>query len=186
MSTLTTEAKADVAPIVPILVGGKWTRPNTTSFGPVYNPSTGQTIGRVPMCGAKEVDEAVSAALKAFPSWSSTPVMKRAAILFKYREIMNAHFDELVQLVTRENGKTLEESKGDVRRGLEVIEFCCGVAQLSKGESLPQIADELDAVTMREPIGVCAGITPFNFPAMVPLWMYPMAIACGNTFILKP
>ena len=99
---------------------------------------------------------------------------------------MNQHADELIRLVTKENGKTIEESKGDVRRGIEVIEFCCGIAHLSKGESIPQIADELDGVTMREPIGVCPGITPFNFPAMVPLWMYPMAIACGNTFILKP
>jgi malonate-semialdehyde dehydrogenase (acetylating)/methylmalonate-semialdehyde dehydrogenase len=172
--------------IVPILVNGTWTAPHVETYGDVYNPSTGEVIGRVPFCGKREVDQAAGAASKAFVTWSNTPVTKRATILFKYRELMNAHFDELVTLVTRENGKTLEESKGDVRRGLEVIEFCCGVAHLSKGESLPQIADELDAVTMREPIGVCAGITPFNFPAMVPLWMFPMAIACGNTFILKP
>src|SRR5204862_2292203 len=125
-------------------------------------------------------------AARACHDWSNAPVTKRATILFRYRELMNQHADELIKLVTKENGKTIEESKGDVRRGLEVIEFCCGIAHLSKGESLPQIADELDAVTMREPIGVCAGITPFNFPAMVPLWMFPMAIACGNTFILKP
>src|SRR5204862_6479546 len=125
-------------------------------------------------------------AARACHDWSNAPVTKRATILFRYRELMNQHFDELVKLVTKENGKTIEESKGDVRRGLEVIEFCCGIAHLSKGESVPQLADELDAITMREPIGVCAGITPFNFPAMVPMWMFPMAIACGNTFILKP
>ncbi len=140
----------------------------------------------MPFCGVKEVDAAVEAASKAFVAWANMPVMKRATILFRYRELMNQHADELIRLVTKENGKTIEESKGDVRRGIEVIEFCCGIAHLSKGESIPQIADELDGVTMREPIGVCAGITPFNFPAMVPLWMYPMAIACGNTFILKP
>src|SRR3954454_2771971 len=176
----------ETAPIVPILIGGKWTRPQLQTFVDVFNPSTSEVIGRVPFCGAKEVDEAVEAAQKAFVTWSNTPVMKRAAIRFRYRELMNQHADELIRLVTRENGKTIEESKGDVRRGLEVIEFCCGIAHISKGESVPQLADELDAITMREPIGVCAGITPFNFPAMVPLWMYPMAIACGNTFILKP
>ena len=143
MTATLNEPALQAAPIVPILIGGKWAEPSTQSFGPVYNPSTGQTIGRVPMCGPKEVDDAVDAALRAFAGWSNMPVMKRAAILFKYREIMNAHFEELVALVTKENGKTIEESKGDVRRGLEVIEFCCGVAQLSKGESLPQIADEL-------------------------------------------
>jgi malonate-semialdehyde dehydrogenase (acetylating)/methylmalonate-semialdehyde dehydrogenase len=174
------------ASIVPVLTNGKWSKPQVQSYGDVYNPSTGEVIGRVPFCGTREVDQAVEAASKAFVTWSNTPVTKRATILFRYRELMNAHFDELVTLCTRENGKTIEESKGDVRRGLEVIEFCCGVAHLSKGESLPQIADELDAATMREPIGVCAGITPFNFPAMVPLWMFPMAIACGNTFVLKP
>jgi len=179
-------ASSNSSTIVPILINGRWAEPKTQQFGEVYNPSTGEVIGRAPMCGMKEVDQAAEAAAKAFVAWSNMPVTKRATILFKYRELMSAHFDELVKLVTKENGKTLEESKGDVRRGLEVVEFCCGVAHLSKGESLPQIADELDAVTMREPIGVCAGITPFNFPAMVPLWMFPMAIACGNTFILKP
>ena len=181
-----TATMTETASIVPVLIGGKWTRPQLQTYGDVYNPSTGEVIGRVPFCGAKEVDDAVEAAQKAFVTWSNTPVMKRSAILFKYRELMNQHADELIRLVTKENGKTIEESKGDVRRGLEVIEFCCGIAHLSKGESVPQLADELDAITMREPIGVCAGITPFNFPAMVPLWMYPMAIACGNTFILKP
>jgi malonate-semialdehyde dehydrogenase (acetylating)/methylmalonate-semialdehyde dehydrogenase len=181
-----TATMAETAPIVPNLIGGKWIRPNLQTYGNVYNPSAGDVIGRVPMSGNKEVDAAVEAASKAFVTWSNMPVTKRATILFKYRELMNQHADELIQLVTKENGKTIEESRGDVRRGIEVIEFCCGIAHLSKGESVPQLADELDAVTMREPIGVCAGITPFNFPAMVPLWMYPMAIACGNTFILKP
>jgi malonate-semialdehyde dehydrogenase (acetylating)/methylmalonate-semialdehyde dehydrogenase len=107
-------------------------------------------------------------------------------VLFRYRELLEQHFDELARLVTRENGKTLDEARGDVRRGIEVVEFACGIAHLAKGESLPQVAEQIDAVTMREPLGVCAGITPFNFPAMVPMWMYPLAIACGNTFVLKP
>src|SRR3954451_25081145 len=181
-----TAIATETASIVPNWIGGKWIQPNLETYGPVHNPSTGEVIGRVPFSSIKEVDDAVEAARKAFVTWSNTHVMKRAAILFRYRELMNAHADELIRLVTKENGKTIEESKGDVRRGLEVIEFCCGIPHISKGESLPQIADEVDAVTMREPIGVCAGITPFNFPAMVPLWMFPMAIACGNTFILKP
>jgi malonate-semialdehyde dehydrogenase (acetylating)/methylmalonate-semialdehyde dehydrogenase len=138
------------------------------------------------MCTKKEIDDAVQAAKKAFITWGETPAPKRAAILFKFRELLTEHFDELVKLCTKENGKTIEESKGDVKRGIEVVDFCCGIAHLQKGEMLPQLADEIDGTTTREPLGVCAGITPFNFPAMVPLWMYPMAIACGNTFILKP
>jgi malonate-semialdehyde dehydrogenase (acetylating) / methylmalonate-semialdehyde dehydrogenase len=174
------------APVVPLLINGRWTRPGAAAFGDVFNPSTGEVIGKVPLCGAKEVDAAAEAAAGAFASWSSTPVTRRIAVMFRFRQLMEEHFDELCRLVTLENGKTLEESKGDVRRGLEVVEFCCGLPHIMKGESLPQIAEEIDAVTTREPIGVCAGITPFNFPAMVPLWMYPMAITCGNTFILKP
>jgi malonate-semialdehyde dehydrogenase (acetylating) / methylmalonate-semialdehyde dehydrogenase len=174
------------AEIVKSFIGGKWTQVEAAHYTPVYNPSTGKTIARTPMGGVKEVDDAVQAAAKAFAAWGNTPVMKRMSILFKYRELMNKHADELIKLVTRENGKTIEESKGDVRRGIEVIEFACGVAHMSKGESLPKIADELDAATTREPLGVCVGITPFNFPAMVPLWMYPIAIGCGNTFVLKP
>ncbi len=174
------------AEIVKSFTGGKWSQNPAAQYTPVYNPSTGHAIARTPMGGAKEVDAAVEAAAKAFPSWSNTPVTKRMSIMFKYRELMNQHADELIKLVTKENGKTIEESKGDVRRGIEVIEFACGISHMSKGESLPQIADELDATTTREPLGVCVGITPFNFPAMVPLWMYPIAIGCGNTFVLKP
>ena len=138
------------------------------------------------MCGGREVDDAVTAAGKAFANWSQTPAPKRAAVMFKYRSLIEAHFEELARLVTRENGKTLEEARGDVRRGFEVVEFACGIAHLQKGESLSQVAENIDGLTMREPLGVCAGISPFNFPAMVPMWQYPLAIACGNTFILKP
>ena len=175
-----------IASEVPILVGEKWHVSDVSSFSDVYNPSAGQVIARTPMCTAATVDKAVAAAEKAFPGWASTPAPKRATILFQYKALLEEHFEELSALVTKENGKTLEEGRGDVRRGIEVVEFACGISHLSKGETMPQLAEYIDGVTTREPIGVCAGITPFNFPAMVPLWMYPLAIACGNTFILKP
>src|SRR5579871_3447779 len=174
------------APIVPLLCDGKWITPQAEAYTDVHNPSTEEVIGRTPMCGAAEVDAATKAASRAFEGWSRLPATQRAALLFRYRERLEAHFDELSRLVTRENGKTLEEARGDVRRGIEVVEFACGIGHLVKGEMLPQVADQIDGHTTREPLGVCAGITPFNFPAMIPLWMFPLAIACGNTFILKP
>lgn len=171
---------------LPILVGSRWRISNALTYGDVFNPSTGAVIARVPFCGPEEVDDAVQAATTALPAWANAPPAKRAAVLFKYRALLETRFEELAALVTRENGKTSEEARGDVRRGLEVVEFACGIAHLAKGESLPQVAEHIDGITMREPVGVCAGIPPFNFPAMVPLWMFPIAIACGNTFILKP
>ncbi|HLQ46450.1 MAG TPA: CoA-acylating methylmalonate-semialdehyde dehydrogenase [Planctomycetaceae bacterium] len=171
---------------VPLLAGERWFVPGTSTWGPVHNPSTGEEIARVPMSGPAEVDEVVRAAQQAFGTWSRMAVPARAARMFAFKSQLETHFEELATLVTRENGKTLEEARGDVRRGIEVVDFACGIAHLSKGETLPQVAEGIDGVTMREPIGVCAGITPFNFPAMVPLWMFPLAIACGNTFILKP
>ncbi len=167
-------------------IGGVWSDVTSNVLIPVHNPSTGEVIAETPLSSAEEVDRAVKAAQKAFVSWGSTPSPKRAAILFRYRDLLEANFAALAQLVTLENGKTIDEARGDVRRGIEVVEFACGISHLLKGESLPQVAEQIDAVTMREPLGVCAGISPFNFPAMVPMWMYPIAIACGNTFILKP
>lgn len=172
--------------MLPILIAGQWRVPATKNFGNVHNPSTGEVIAQTPFCGAADVDEAVTAARKAFASWSQVPAPKRATVMFKYRSLIEANLEELAKLVTRENGKTLEEARGDVRRGFEVVEFATGIAHLQKGESLSQVAENIDGVTMREPLGVCAGIAPFNFPAMVPMWMYPIAIACGNAFILKP
>jgi malonate-semialdehyde dehydrogenase (acetylating)/methylmalonate-semialdehyde dehydrogenase len=171
---------------VPVLIGGEWTAPKVGEYTDVHNPSTGETIARTPMCAATDVDKAVQAAKSAFPSWSNTPAPNRAAIMFKYRTLVTEHLEELAKLITRENGKTLDEARGDVKRGLEVVELSCGIGHLLKGEVIPQVAEQIDGVTSREPIGVCAGIAPFNFPAMVPMWMYPLAIACGNTFILKP
>jgi malonate-semialdehyde dehydrogenase (acetylating)/methylmalonate-semialdehyde dehydrogenase len=174
------------APDVPLLVGGQWWRPDAAAFAPVQNPSRGEVIARVPLCGPAEVDRAVQAAASAFPDWSQTPATARAGGMFAFKALLEKHFEELAALVTRENGKTAEEARGDVRRGIEVVEFACGIAHLTKGEALPQVAEHLDGITLREPLGVCVGITPFNFPAMVPLWMFPLAIACGNTFVLKP
>jgi malonate-semialdehyde dehydrogenase (acetylating)/methylmalonate-semialdehyde dehydrogenase len=171
---------------VSTLIGGKWAVPRTTAFTDVHNPSTGETIARTPMCGTAEVDAAVQAAKRAFPAWSNTPSPNRAAILFKYKQLLTDRLEELAKLVTRENGKTLDEARGDVKRGLEVVELSCGIPHMLRGEVVPQVAEQIDGVTTREPVGVCAGITPFNFPAMVPMWMFPLAIACGNTFVLKP
>ena len=171
---------------LPVLVGGKWTSPKVSSYTDVHNPSTGETIARTPMCGAADVDAAVQAAKHAFKGWSETPPPRRAEIMFKYRALLTDRLEELAKLVTRENGKTLDEARGDVKRGLEVVDLSCGISQLLKGEVLPQVAEQIDGVTTREPVGVCAGIAPFNFPAMVPMWMFPLAIACGNAFVLKP
>ena len=145
---------------VPVLVGGTWAMPTTGSYTDVHNPSTGETIARTPMCGASDVDAVAQAAKKAFKGWADTPAPRRAEIMFKYRTLVTEHLDELTRLVTRENGKTLDEARGDVKRGLEVVELSCGIAHLLKGEVVPQVAEQIDGVTMREPVGVCAGITP--------------------------
>ena len=169
-----------------MLAGEHWWTPDAADYLPVHNPSRGEVIARVPLGRAAEIERAVQAAVNAFPAWARTPPPARAARMFAFKAGLEAQFDELAALITRENGKTLEEARGDVRRGIEVVEFACGIAHLAKGEALPQVAEHLDGITLREPLGVCAGITPFNFPAMVPLWMFPLAIACGNTFVLKP
>jgi malonate-semialdehyde dehydrogenase (acetylating)/methylmalonate-semialdehyde dehydrogenase len=171
---------------LPNFIDGRPAGSPSDRWGDVFNPSRGEIIARVPLSDAPEVDAAVQAAARAFRSWSVLPVPRRAAVLFEYKRRLELEADALARLITRENGKTLDEARGDIRRGIEVVDFACGVAHLAKGESLPQVADQIDAVTMREPLGVCAGITPFNFPAMVPMWMFPLAIACGNTFVLKP
>ena len=148
-------------------IRGQWVASAATATVPVHNPSTGEIIAETPLSPATEVDQAVTAARAAFDAWSQTPPSRRAAVMFRYRDVLEKEFEALARLVTRENGKTLEEARGDVRRGIEVVEFACGIAHLAQGESLPQVAEQIDAVTMREPVGVCAGITPFNFPAAV-------------------
>ena len=169
----------------PFFINGEWL-PSTLPGTPVHNPSTGEVIAQCPAGGATEVNAAVEAAAAAFPAWWETPAVERVRVLFKFKALMEDHFEELIRLNTREHGKTLGESRGDVKRGIEMIEFACGIPSLLMGESLENLARGIDCETVRQPLGVCVGITPFNFPAMVPLWMYPVALACGNTFVLKP
>jgi malonate-semialdehyde dehydrogenase (acetylating)/methylmalonate-semialdehyde dehydrogenase len=170
----------------PLLIGGEWLNVNSVPGSPVFNPSTGEVIAETPMCTAEHVNAAVEAAAAAFPGWMETPAVERARIFFKFKMLLEENFEELVRCNTREHGKTLVESRGDVKRGIEMVEFACGVPSLLMGENLQNIARGIDCDTIRQPLGVCVGITPFNFPAMVPLWMYPTAIVCGNTFVLKP
>src|SRR5437016_8505065 len=170
----------------PLLIGGEWHQSNGTATTPVCNPSTGEVIAEAPLCGAMHVDAAVQAAAAAFPAWMETPAVERARLLFKFKSLLDENFEELVHSNTREHGKTLAESRGDVKRGIEMVEFACGAPSLLMGESLENVARGIDCDTIRQPLGVCVGITPFNFPAMVPLWMYPVALVCGNTFVLKP
>ena len=171
---------------VPMWVNGRKQAAASARSGEVTNPATGAVVRRVPFCDAADIDAAVSAAKAAFPKWKKTPALRRARILMRYRELIDSHRDELAQLVTEEHGKTLEDARGSVQRGLEVVEFAMGIPHLLKGEHSNEVGTGVDTHSLREPLGVCAGITPFNFPAMVPLWMYPVAIACGNTFVLKP
>jgi len=154
--------------------------------GDVYDPSTGQIQARVPLATADEVDRAVAAAARAFPAWAAQPPLRRARVLFRFREIFERRLDEVAALITAEHGKVFSDAKGEATRGLEVVEFATGIPQLLKGEYSEQVGSGVDSWSMRQPLGVVAGITPFNFPAMVPMWMFPVAIACGNTFVLKP
>lgn len=170
----------------PVLIGSEWSVPETAETSPVHNPSSGEIIAEVPMCGADIVNDAVEAADRVAEDWMETPPVERARVLFRYKALLEEHFEELAESCTRENGKTITESRGDVRRGVEVVEYACGAPELLKGESLENIARGIDCHSIRQPVGVCAGICPYNFPALVPMWMYPMALACGNTFILKP
>ncbi|HEX3449782.1 MAG TPA: CoA-acylating methylmalonate-semialdehyde dehydrogenase [Isosphaeraceae bacterium] len=182
----TTPVDRDLPGSVNMLIGGRWQASHSTRFGPVFNPSNGRIIASVPFCTTDDVDRAVRAAAAALPAWAETPVVERARVMFRFREKLAAHAEELAYLVTREHGKTLAESRASVHRGVEVVEFACGIPSLIMGQSLANIARQVDCETLRHPVGVCAGITPFNFPAMVPLWMFPIAIVCGNTFVLKP
>lgn len=151
-----------------------------------YNPATGEAVAEIPRTTPEEISRAVAAAAKAFPSWSKMPVIQRCKVLFKYRELLEVHAAELIALITEENGKTTEEARGSFQRGIENIEFACGAPTLMMGDTVDQVGTGVDGWSTRNPIGVCVGITPFNFPFMVPLWMFPMAIACGNSFVLKP
>lgn len=155
-------------------------------YADVYNPALGEPVARVALGTAEDVNSAVAAASAAFPAWSATPPLTRARVLFKYLQLCQQHTDEFAALITREHGKTFADAQGEVARGIEMVEFAVGIPQLLKGEFTDQIARGIDAWSMRQALGVVAGITPFNFPVMVPMWMFPVAIACGNCFILKP
>ena len=171
--------------VVPAFIGGKAVS-NAARHGEVFNPATGQVTKRVVFADAALIDAAVKAATAALPAWRDTPPLRRARVMQKFLGLLQKHQKELAVLVTEEHGKTLPDAMGSVQRGIEVVEFACGIPQLLKGEYSENVGTQVDTHTVRQPVGVCAGITPFNFPVMVPLWMFPMAIACGNTFILKP
>jgi malonate-semialdehyde dehydrogenase (acetylating) / methylmalonate-semialdehyde dehydrogenase len=167
-------------------INGKWVETNTGQYLDVPNPATGKTIAMVPVSSFSDVDQAVEVAKEAFKSWSKVPVPKRARILFKYHQLLVEHHEELAEMVTKENGKSYKEAYGEVQRGIECVEFACGAPSLMMGDTLSTIATDIDSQMFRYPLGVVAGITPFNFPMMVPCWMFPLAIVCGNTFVLKP
>ena len=154
-------------------------------FGDVFDPATGEVAARVPLASAAETARVIDAAAAAFPAWRDTPPLRRAAILFRFKELLDRHTDEIAQLIAAEHGKVLNDARGSLTRGIEVVEFACGAPHLLKGTFSENVGTNVDSHSVRQPVGVCAGITPFNFPAMVPMWMFPMAIACGNTFVLK-
>ena len=167
-------------------MGGERVGPSGNRFGDVFDPSTGAVQARVPLASESEVDAAVAAARSAFPGWAATAPPARARILFRFQLLLRDHLDEIARIVSSEHGKTLDDARGSVTRGIEVVEFACGIPQLLKGEHNEGVASGIDSYSFRQPLGVCVGITPFNFPAMVPMWMFPVAMACGNTFVLKP
>jgi malonate-semialdehyde dehydrogenase (acetylating)/methylmalonate-semialdehyde dehydrogenase len=169
---------------VPCWIGGRPVVP-AGRMGEVYNPATGQVSKRVPYCDAAAIDTAVKAAAAALPEWRDASILRRARVMQKYLALLQANQKDIARLITEEHGKTLPDAMGSVQRGIEVVEFACGIPQLLKGEYSENVGTGVDTHTVRQAVGVCAGITPFNFPAMVPMWMFPMAIACGNTFILK-
>lgn len=169
-----------------LLINGNFIESETQQWQDIVNPAMQQVIGRVPFATAQEVDAAIQAAQDAFASWRQTPIQARMRIMLKLQELIRANMKEIAQVLTAEQGKTLADAEGDIQRGLEVVEHACSVGTLQMGEYVEGVARGVDTYTLQQPLGVCAGITPFNFPAMIPLWMFPMAIVCGNTFVLKP
>ncbi len=172
--------------IIKHFVGGKVIDATSQRKGQVFNPATGEQESEVILASKSDLDKTVEIAKKAFETWSLKPALQRARIMFKFKELIENNFDELTKLIVSEHGKVYEDAKGSLIRGLEVVEFACGIPHVLKGEFSENVGTNVDSYSMRQPLGVAAGITPFNFPAMVPMWMFPLAIACGNTFILKP
>jgi len=167
-------------------IGGRWVKAHASKYFDVHNPAVGELIGRTPLSTAEDVDAAVAAATRAFPAWRDTPVNTRAQVLYRFKSALEQHFEELARLVTTEHGKTIDEARGSVRRAIECVEVACGAPSLMQGSGLEDIATGIDCHVVRQPLGVCAAIAPFNFPAMVPMWFLPFAIVTGNTFVLKP
>ena len=167
-------------------INGKTYKGSSSRKGKVFNPATGSQESEVLLGTKSDLEHAVENAKTAFEKWSQVTPLQRARIIFKYKELIEKNYDELTKLIVSEHGKVYEDAKGSLTRGLEIVEFACGIPQMLKGEFTENVGTNIDSWSMRQPLGVCAGITPFNFPAMVPMWMFPMAIACGNTFILKP
>ena len=163
--------------VIEHLVAGRSWRGRSERTADVVNPALGKAIGQVRLATKEDVAHVVDAARKAQPPWGATPPAKRAAVMFAFRDLLNKHIDELAQMLSEEHGKTIPDAKGEVTRGIEVVEFACGIPHLLKGEFAEQVAAQIDSFSLRQPVGVVAGITPFNFPAMVPLWMYPVALA---------
>ncbi len=169
-----------------LLINGQFIESKTQEWQDIVNPATQEVIGRVPFATVEEVDAAIQAAQDAFASWRQTPIQARMRIMLKLQDLIRANMKDIAQVLTAEQGKTLADAEGDIQRGLEVVEHACSVGTLQMGEYVEGVARGVDTYTLQQPLGVCAGITPFNFPAMIPLWMFPMAIVCGNTFVLKP
>ncbi len=167
-------------------VGGKLISGSSDRKSKIFNPATGEQESEVRLANKADLDQAVEVAQKAFETWSLKPSLQRARVMFKFKELIEKNFEELTKIIVAEHGKVYEDAKGSLTRGLEVVEFACGIPHLLKGEFTENVGREVDSLSIRQSLGVCAGITPFNFPAMVPMWMFPIAIACGNTFILKP
>ena len=178
-------SRSDVQ-ILDNFIGGRWVSASTAEFFDVHNPAVGDVIGRTPLSTGGDVDAAVKAATQAFPTWRDTPVNARAQVLYRFKALLEEHFEEMARIVTTEHGKTLDEARGSVRRGIECVEVACGAPSLMQGFGLEDISHGIDCHVVRQPLGVCAAIAPFNFPAMVPMWFLPFAIATGNTFVLKP
>ena len=171
---------------IPHFIGGERAQGNSGRVAEVFNPALGEVIAQVPLAGEAEISAAVATAKQAFAGWAATSPLKRARVMFKFKALIEENAQQLAEIISREHGKVVSDALGEVQRGLEVVEFACGIPQLLKGEFTEQVGGGIDSHSLRQPLGVVAGITPFNFPAMVPLWMFPVALACGNAFILKP
>ncbi len=182
----TAAEQTTVIPVLEHFIDGEFRTAPGARFGEVFNPATGAVTARVPLADADTTRQAIAAAHAALPGWAETPALRRARVMFRFRELIETHSEELASTISREHGKLHDDALGEVTRGLEVVEFACGIPQLLKGEFSDNVGTRIDSWSLRQPVGVCAGITPFNFPAMVPMWMFPVAIACGNSFVLKP